>query len=115
MKRVGLTVLVLVALVGVGATGFMAWASSEFTACYAVFRSESDAGAVAAELRQAAPALGIDVDEERRGREVAATFRTGASGEDARALTRGFRAAVRAHDGTLGQPDDGCLERRPFM
>jgi hypothetical protein len=83
--------------------------------CYALFSSESDAEAVADELHDAAPDLGIDLDNERRGRGVATTFSTGASGEDARPLTRGFRPAVRAHGGELGHPGEGCLERHPFM
>jgi hypothetical protein len=115
VKRAGLTLLVLVAVAAAGAIGFMAWANSEFTECYALFSSESDAEAVADELRQAAPHLGIDLDNERRGGEVATTFSTGASGEDARPLTRAFRSAVRAHGGKLGHPDEGCLERGPFM
>ena len=110
-----MTLLVLVAVVAAGAIGFMAWANSEFTECYALFSSESDAEAVADELGRTAPGLGIDLDSERRRRKVAATFRTGASGEDARPLTRAFPPAVRAHGGTLGHPGEGCLERAPFM
>jgi hypothetical protein len=112
---VGLTLLVLVAVVTAGAIGFMAWANSEFTECYALFSSESDAEAAADELREAASGLDIDLDNERRRREVASTFSTGASGDDARPLTRAFRPAVRAHDGQLGHPGEGCLERGPFM
>jgi hypothetical protein len=105
----------LVAVAAAGAIGFMAWANSEFTACYALFSSESDAEAVAEELREAAPDLGIDLDNERRGGEVATTFSTGASGEDARPLIRAFRPAVRAHGGKLGHPGEGCVERHPLM
>jgi hypothetical protein len=115
VRRAGLTLLVLVAVVAAGAVGFMAWASSEFTECYALFSSESDAEAVAEDLRRAAPGLGIDLDNERRAGEVATTFSTGASGEDPRPLTRTFRPAVGAHGGKLGHPGEGCLERRPFM
>jgi hypothetical protein len=115
VRRVGSTLLLLVAVVVAGAIGLMAWANSEFTECYALFSSESDAEAVADELREAAPGLGIDLDNERRGEEVATTFRIGATGDDARPLTRSFRPAVRAHDGELGHPGEGCLERAPFM
>jgi hypothetical protein len=109
-----LTLVVLVAVVAAGAIGFMAWASSDFTECYALFSSESDAEAAADELREAAPGLGIDLDNERRGGRVATTFSTGASGEDARPLARAFRPAVRAHSGELGHPGEGCVERGPF-
>jgi hypothetical protein len=102
-------------VVAAGAIGVMASANSEFTECYALFWSESDAEAVADELRKAAPGLGIDLDNERRGGEVATTFSTGASGEDARPLTRAFRPAVRAHGGELGHPGEGCLQRGPFI
>jgi hypothetical protein len=112
VRRVGLTLL---ALVAVGGIGLMAWGNSEFAECYALFPSESDAEAVAAELDKAAPDVGLDLDNERRGGQLATTFRTGASGEDARPLTRAFRPAVRAHGGELGHPGSGCLERRPFM
>jgi hypothetical protein len=112
---VGLALLVLVAMVATGAIGFIAWVNSEFTECYALFVSESDAEAVADELREASPDLGIDLDNERRGGKVATTFSTGASGDDARPLTRGFRTAVLTHDGELGHPGEGCLERGPFM
>jgi hypothetical protein len=88
---------------------------SEFTECYALFSSESDAEAVADDLREAAPGVGIDLENERRGGEIATTFSTGASGEDARPLTEAFRPAVRAHGGKLGHPGEGCLERGPFM
>jgi hypothetical protein len=115
VRRVGLTLLVLVAVVTAVGIGFMAWANSEFTECYALFSSESDAEAAADELREAAPGLDIGLDNERRRGGVATTFRTGASGDDARPLTRAFRAAVRAHGGELGHPGEGCLERRPFM
>lgn len=115
MKWVGLTLLVLVALVVAAGIGLMAWANSEFTECYALFPSESDADAVANELDEAAPDVGLDVDNERRGGQVATTFRTGASGEDALPLIRAFRPAVRAHGGELGHPGAGCLERGPFM
>lgn len=102
VSRVGLTLLLLVAVVAAGAIGFMAWANSEFTECFALFSSESDAEAVADELREAAPGLGIDLENERRGGEAATTFSTGASGGDARPLTRAFRRAVRGHGGELG-------------
>jgi hypothetical protein len=115
VRRVGLALLVLVALVAAGAIGLLAWASSEYTECYALFSRESDAEAVADDLREAAPGLDVDVDSEQRGGRQVATFSTGASGEDARPLIRAFRPAVRAHDGELGHPDDGCLERGPFM
>jgi hypothetical protein len=95
VKRVGLTLLALAAVVAAGGVGVMAWVNSEFTECYALFSSESDAEAVADELRKVAPSLGIDLDNERRGGEIATTFSTGASGEDARPLTRAFRPAVR--------------------
>jgi hypothetical protein len=115
VKRVGLTLLVLIALIAAGGVALVAWANSEFTECYAIFSSESDAEAVADQLEQAAPDVGVDLDNERRGRELATTFRTGASGEDARPLTRAFRPAVRAYGGELGHPGEGCLERHPFM
>jgi hypothetical protein len=115
VRRVGLTLLVLVAVVVAGGIGFIAWANSEFTECYALFSSDSDAEAVADELREAAPGLDLDLENERRGDEVATTFSTAESGEDARPLTSAFRSAVRAHDGTLGHPDEGCLQRGPFM
>lgn len=115
MRWLGWTLLVLVALIATGAIGLIAWANSEFTECYASFSSEADAEAAADELREAAPGLGIDLDNERRGGGVATTFSTGASGDDARPLTDAFRPAVRAQRGKLGHPGEGCLERGPFM
>ena len=114
MKRAGLTQLVLVAVVAAGATGCVACADSEFTECFALLSSESDAEAVADELRDAAPGLGIELEHERRAGAVATTFSTAASGAAARPLTEAFRSAVRAHGGELGHPGDGCLERGPF-
>jgi hypothetical protein len=108
-------VLVLVAVLAAGAIGLVAWANSEFTECYALFSSESDAEAVADELREAAPGLSIDLDNERRGGKVATTFSTGATGKDARPLTKAFRPAARAHGGEPGHPGEGCLERGPFI
>jgi hypothetical protein len=115
VKRVGLALLVLVALVVAAAIALLAWANSDFTECYALFRAESDAEAVADELDKAAPDVGLDLDNERRGGRPATTFRTGASGVDARPLTRAFAPAVRAHGGVLGHPGAGCRERGPFM
>jgi hypothetical protein len=91
--------LVLVAVFAAGASGLMAWANSEFTECYALFSSEADAEASADELREVAPDLGIDLENERRGGQVATTFSTGASGDDARPLTEAFRPGTRAWRG----------------
>ncbi len=63
MKRAGLTQLVLVAVIAAGATGCVACADSEFTECFALLSSESDAEAVADELRDAAPGLGIELEQ----------------------------------------------------
>ena len=93
----------------------MAWTNSKFTECYASFSSEYGAEAAAGDLAGVAADVDVDLDSERRAGEVAATFSTGATGDDARSLTMAFPRAVRAHDGELGHPGGGCRERRPIM
>jgi hypothetical protein len=115
VRRVGLTLLVVVVVAAAGVVALMAWASSEFTECYALFTSASEAEAAADDLAEAAPDLDVDLDSERRRGEVAAIFSTGATGDDARPLTAAFPRAVRARDGRLGHPGGGCRERGPIM
>ena len=111
MKRVVLT-LSLAAAAGLG---LGACEESKFTDCYALFSTKADAEAAADELREAAPDLDIDLDTERRDREIAAIIGTSEIGEAARPLRSAFRRAVRAQGGQVGHPGDGCLEREPFM
>lgn len=115
LRRAGIALLVLAALVLVAGAAFWAWASSEFTWCYARFESDRDAEAALRDIREAAPGAGVDMAAERRGARVSVTFESGESGRDARAFRRAVRPAVSARGGTLGHPGDGCLERTPFM
>ena len=111
----GRTLLVVLAAAGAGGLGLTAWVSSEFTECYAIFDEESQAEATAADLRRAAPEVGFSLDNDQRPDELATTFYTGETGEDAQPLVDAFKDAVRANGGGLGHPDPGCLSRGPFI
>ena len=113
VRRIGIAIVVLVALVAAGAAGLMAWGSSESTWCYARFDSQAEAEAALRSLRDAAPDAGVDMDTERRGKRISATFESGATGGDAQAFRRAFRPAIREQGATVGHPGDGCLERGP--
>ena len=111
----GRTLLIVLAAVGAGALGLTAWVNSEFSECYAIFDEESQAEATAADLRRAAPDVGFSLDHDHRPDELATTFYTGETGEDAQPLVDAFKDAVRANGGELGHPDPGCMERGPFI
>ena len=114
VTRGGRTLLIVVAAIGAGGLGLTAWVNSEFTECYALFDSEAQAEATAADLRRAAPDVGFSLDNEHRQDELATTFYTGETGEDAQPLVDAFQRAVRANGGELGHPEPGCLSRGPI-
>ena len=114
MTPEGRVLLIVLAAVGAGGLGLTAWVNSEFTECYALFDSETEAEATAADLRRAAPDVGFSLDNESRQQKVATTFYTGETGEDAQPLVDAFRRAVLANGGELGHPDTGCSARGPI-
>lgn len=111
----GRALLILVAVIVAGGLGLVAWVSSEFTECYALYDSVEQAEATADDLDREPGVPGVDVETERRTGEVAATFSTGETGADARPLEETFADAVRANGGELGHPGTGCLSRGPIM
>lgn len=110
MKRLAVTVLAVIGLLLTAIAGLYIYASSDYTVCYAIFESRGAAERAADEAGE----IGFDADVDHRRSESAVTFQSGESAADAEEQRRAFADFVRRHDGTLGHPGDGCLERKPF-
>lgn len=110
VKKLGLTVLVLVGLLVSAGVVLYIYAGTEYTVCYGTFESRDAAKRAADAGRNA----GLDVEVDHRATESTVTFESGETGEDAGGARRTFRAILRRERGSPGHPGGGCLERQPF-
>ncbi len=110
MKGAALAFTVVVALLVAGGTALYAYSKSEYTACYAIFKTKEAAEQAAETGRR----QGLDPAVDHRAVETVVTFETGETGNDARQARRRFRAIVERERGILGHPGGGCLERGPI-
>ncbi len=110
MKTLAIVVLAVSGLLVTAVGALYIYASSDYTDCYAIFQSRAAAERAADE----ADKIGFVPDVDHRRSESAVTFHSGESGADAQERRRVFGDFVRRHEGTLGHPGDGCLERKPF-
>jgi len=106
-------VIALLVIGGLALAGFafMAYTSSEYTACYAGFESRERAERAAAAAGDAG--LDAEIQEEAAG-DVRATFTTGETEEDARELREAFQEIVEREGGEIRHDRNGCVERPPI-
>ena len=101
----------VVLVLGAAGFAFLAYTSTEYSACYGSFESRESAERAA----DAADQAGYDADvEDGATGDVEVTFTSGETEEDARGFRDTFQRIVEQEGGTIEHDRNGCVERPPI-